>query len=90
MLTTTLPPLPAGYRPAPPVSGVVTVVTSASNTAVTLHRAEYTHLDPGGGWTSHGYAWRCTGCRHVLTGYPAQGFGRALTDARTHVCEEPR
>lgn len=87
MTTTLLPPLPPGYAPAtPPVSGVITTVVTELGAAVHLHRAQYTHLSPAGEFTRHGYAWRCSRCRHVTTGYPAEGFGRAHRDAGGHVC----
>lgn len=90
MLTATLPTapplLPPGFAPAPPVSGVLTTVVTELGAAVRLHRAEYTTVSRRGEFTSHGYAWRCTRCRHVTTGYPATGFGRAHRDAGGHVC----
>lgn len=87
MTAMTVPPLPPGYAPAhPPVSGVLTTVISASDTLMTLHRAEYDVLSPRGGYTVHGYASRCTACRHITTGYPADGFSRCHTDATEHEC----
>lgn len=87
MLTADLPPLPPSYLPAgPPVSGILTTVEAANGAAVHLHRAEYTLLSPRGEFTEHGYAWRCTGCPQVTTGYPAAGFSRALGDATRHDC----
>lgn len=84
------PRMPTSH--APPQSGVLTTVTGTSGWAVTLHRAEYQLLSTRGEFTSHGYAWRCTNpaCRRITTGYPAEGFGRALEDARWHDCTEAR
>lgn len=82
-------PHPAPMRRAaggPPVSGVLATVTTTCEARVHLHRAEYTLLSPRGGYTDHGYAWRCTRCRHVTTGYPAGGYTRALDDAHDHCC----
>lgn len=81
-------PPPRTPRPAPPQSGAITTVAGVLGHDVTLHRAEYTVRSPRGEFTQHGYAWRCTNraCRHVTTGYPAQGFGRAHRDARGHDC----
>lgn len=92
MLTATPPlPLPPGFAPAaPPTSGVLTTVITPAGAAVHLHRAEYTLLSRKGEFTSHGYAWRCTRCPRVTTGYPAEGFGRAHRDATDHECEVPR
>ena len=79
------PPAPA--RPVL-LSGVLHTVTGAAGAVVHLHRADYQVLVRGG-WTAHGYAWRCTGCRTVSCGYEPSEFGRAITDARTHDCEAP-
>lgn len=71
----------------PPVSGALGEVHTECGCTATLHPAEYTGLDPKGGYTRHGYAWRCTGCAHLTIGYlPETGFARALRDAEAHEC----
>ncbi|MEU5838797.1 hypothetical protein ABZ820_34750 [Streptomyces diacarni] len=75
----------ATYAPAPALSGVLTTVTSRSGTPVAVLRAEYAEVSARGEWTTHGYAWRCP-CRRLALGYGPTGFGRALGDARDHVC----
>lgn len=87
-----VPPLPSGWHatPAPAQSGVIATVTGASGHDVHLHPAEYTAPSPRGVSTSHGYAWRCTGCGRLTLGYPSDGFGRAYGDASRHHCEEQR
>ena len=73
----------------PPMSGVITTVPSRTGTPVTIHRADYDVLTPRGGWTVHGYAWRCP-CRRLAIGYgPVGGFAEALADARDHQCGGP-
>lgn len=80
---------PAGGTP--PVSGVLKTVASFCGCPVHIHRAAYDRPSPRGGYTLHSYAWRCTGCRHMTLGYlPEDGFSRAISDARTHVCEAHR
>lgn len=74
--------------PPPAMSGVITTVTSRTGTPVTIHRAAYEVLAPTGGWTVHGYAWRCP-CRRLALGYRAEAFGRALADGRDHQCGRP-
>lgn len=72
----------------PPVSGTLDEVRTGCGCTATLHRSEYTGLDPRGEYTRHGYAWRCTGCAHLTLGYmPEDGFARALRHARTHECK---
>jgi hypothetical protein len=75
--------------PPVPLSGVLREVTSAGGAPVTVHRADYSRPTPHGGWTIHGYAWRCTTCRRISPGYEPRHFGAALTAARTHSCEDP-
>ncbi|MFF9554573.1 hypothetical protein ACF1DY_01895 [Streptomyces albus] len=88
--TPTTPTRPPAHQPQPPaVSGAITTVTSRTGTPVTIHRAAYAVLAPTGGWTVHGYAWRCP-CRRLALGYRAEQFGRALADGRDHQCEVPR
>lgn len=87
----TLPATPAQpdppRRPAgPPASGPITTVTSAADTTVTVHRADYTATDHLGEYTVHGYAWRCTSCRTLTSGYEPRAFAHCLTDARDHHC----
>lgn len=73
-------------RPVP-LSGVLRTVTTAAGQDVTVHRADYTRPTEHGGWTLHGYAWRCPTCPAISRGYEATEFGTCLTDARTHICE---
>lgn len=104
MTTTLLPPLPPGYTPAapaacpdrpttgrpdgPPLSGVLTIVTTPTGADVTVHRWDYRRPTPHGGFTIHGYAWRCTSCRALSRGYEPCEFAAALGDGRDHACEE--
>ncbi|NGO73772.1 hypothetical protein, partial [Streptomyces boncukensis] len=75
--------------PGPPLSGAITTVTSRTGTPVTIHRCDYDMRSPRGGWTVHGYAWRCP-CHRLGCGYgPEAGFAQALADARDHTCETP-
>lgn len=76
---------PEAPRPVP-VSGVLHTVTGMAGQDVHLHRADYTRPTPHGGWTLHGYAWRCPTCPHLSRGYEPREFARALRDARTHTC----
>lgn len=78
-------PRPVG---GPPMSGVITTVTSRTGTPVTIHRADYDVISSSGGWTVHGYAWRCP-CRRTALGYRAEQFAQALGDARDHECGGP-
>lgn len=80
---------PAGPPPGPAVSGVLTTITSRSGTPVTVHRADYEVTDHLGEYLVHGYAWRCTGCCHTVTGYRPQEFAQALADGRDHECGRP-
>jgi hypothetical protein len=74
-------------RPAgPPMSGHITTVTSHSDTTITIHRADYTATDHLGEYTVHGYAWRCTGCRTLTSGYEPREFAECLGDGRNHHC----
>lgn len=78
-------------RPSgPPISGPITTVTSRSDTTVTIHRADYAVTDHLGEYTVHGYAWRCTACRHLSCGYEPTAFATALSEARDHTCQEHR
>lgn len=100
MTTTLLPPLPPGYAPAepsrptagrpdsPPLSGPLTTVTARSGADVTVHRWDYRRPTPHGGFTIHGYAWRCPACRALSRGYEPCEFATALGDGRDHQCEE--
>ncbi|WP_143081857.1 hypothetical protein [Streptomyces qinglanensis] len=79
-------PTPTGTSTAPAMSGVITTVTSRSDTRVTVHRADYEVLSPQGEYTVHGYAWRCP-CHRLALGYrPESGFAAALADGRDHQC----
>lgn len=69
------------------VAGAFMTVTSRSGTDVTIHRADYDVLSARGGWTVHGYAWRCPACPRLALGYRAEQFGEALGDAYEHECE---
>ncbi|MDT0381410.1 hypothetical protein RM572_21870 [Streptomyces sp. DSM 42041] len=78
---------PAAPRPVL-VSGVLTTVTGTAGQPVHLHRADYQRPSVHGGWTIHGYAWRCPTCPAISRGFEPREFARALTDARTHTCTE--
>lgn len=80
--TTKTPPHPAPV----PLSGVLHTVTSAASREVHLHRADYQRPTPHGGFTIHGYAWRCPTCPRLSRGYEPREFARALRDARAHDC----
>lgn len=80
------PPAPALPSPGPAMSGVLTTITSRSGTPVTVHRADYEVTDHLGEYTVHGYAWRCTTCTHLATGYRPQGFAQVMHDGRGHHC----
>lgn len=91
----TMDPHPADTeqpRPHPhgrAVSGAITSITTRSGVEVAVLRADYDVLSPRGGWTVHGYAWRCP-CGRLALGYgPHDGFGAALSDARVHECGVP-
>lgn len=104
MTVTLLPPLPPGFAPAvpppprtphapapdagPALSGVLTTVTARSGADVHLHRADYQRPSVYGGWTLHGYAWRCTSCCTLSRGYEPHQFAAAIGDARDHQCED--
>lgn len=70
-----------------PVSGVIHTVTADSGHDVHVHRADYQSPSVYGGWTLHGYAWRCPTCRTISSGYEPRQFARTIRDARTHLCE---
>lgn len=75
---------------SPAMSGVLTTVTARTGADVTVHRWDYRRPTPHGGFTIHGYAWRCTACRALSPGYEPCEFAAALGDARDHVCEAAR
>lgn len=77
-------------QPLPPhdaaASGTLGCITAACGCTVTLHRSRYDN-PVAGGYTTHGYASRCTGCNRLTVGYmPHDGYARARTDARSHKC----
>lgn len=81
---------PAPVQPLPPhdaaASGTLGCIQAACGCTVTLHRSRYDN-PVAGGYTTHGYASRCTGCGHLTVGYmPHDGYARARTDARSHKC----
>lgn len=72
----------------PPLSGVLTTVTARTGADVNVHRWDYRRPTPHGGFTIHGYAWRCTTCHAMSPGYEPCEFAAAIGDARDHQCEE--
>ncbi|MDJ1131214.1 hypothetical protein [Streptomyces iconiensis] len=83
------PAPPVRPAPGPAMSGVLTTVTSRGGSPVTVHRADYAVEDHLGEYTVHGYAWRCTGCGHLATGYEPTAFANVLGNGRDHECGEP-
>ncbi|WP_431980030.1 hypothetical protein [Streptomyces qinglanensis] len=70
----------------PPLSAPVTTVPTRSGTRAAIHRHDYHQPSPRGGFTRHGYAWRCPTCTQTVTGYTA--YTPAHTDASHHHCQE--
>lgn len=69
----------------PLLSGPVATVPTRSGTRAAIHRHDY-QQPVLGGFTAHGYGWRCPACTHTTTGYTT--YGSALAEARTHHCQE--
>jgi hypothetical protein len=69
-----------------PLSGALALVTGAAGQDVHLHRAGYTRPTPDGGWTLHGYVWRCPACPRLSRPFGPAEFADALQDAGAHHC----